>query len=92
MNALLGLPIGRVQRIGYISIHTILQLLISMAGGGAAALFSIFMIRLEWPNAIYTAAALGALIGLLVTAGLMVLYVATVLYTTSDERLQSGSK
>lgn len=88
MNALLGLPIGRVQRISPLSIHFILQALISCAGGSATALFTIYMVRLADEGAIYKAAWIGALIGVLVTAGMMALDMATVCYTTSDERLQ----
>jgi len=91
MNAFLGLPIGRVTRLGFLSIHTILQELISCAGGASAALFSIFMIRLEWPNAPYVAAGIGTLIGLMVAVVLMLIYIVTVSYTTADDRLQSSA-
>src|SRR5262245_14908081 len=51
MNALLGLPIGRVSRISPLSIFFIMQAMISAAGGCCAALFSVFMIRLANPDA-----------------------------------------
>jgi hypothetical protein len=88
MNALLGLPIGRVQRISPFSIHFILQVLISCAGGGSAALFSVFMIRLEDPDAVHKAVWFGALIGIAMTTLLIALDMLTVCYTTSDHRLQ----
>ena len=88
MNALLGLPVGRVRNLSPLSIYFIMQALISVAGGAAAALFSIFMIRLNDPEAVHGAVWIGTLIGLAVTAALIVLYIATVNYTTSDKHLQ----
>ena len=92
MNALLGLPIGRVQRINPLSIFFIMQALVSVAGGASAALFCIFMIRLEKPNAVYLAVAIGSIIGLAVTAALMALYMITVVHTTADHKLERLSK
>lgn len=90
MNALLGLPIGRVQRIGWISIFTILQTIISLAGGCSSALFAAFMINLAEPN--MNAAWPAVLIGLAVTGLLLFLYVATVKFITSEKRLQGLTK
>jgi hypothetical protein len=90
MNALLGLPIGRVQRIGWISIFTILQTIISLAGGCSSALFAAFMINLAEPN--MNAAWPAILIGIAVTGLLLLLYVATVRYITSEKRLQGIGK
>src|SRR4051812_29198583 len=42
MNALLGLPPGRVQRLSPLSIFFIMQVIISFAGGLAAGLFTVF--------------------------------------------------
>lgn len=89
MNALLGLPLGRVVRNSPMSIHFILQGMISMLGGIAAALFSIFMLQLAEAPLIPVWAAL---IGGSVAGLLMYLYIATVNYTTSDERLQKLMK
>jgi hypothetical protein len=88
MNALLGLPIGRVQRISPLSIHFILQALVSCAGGASAAKFAMFMVRLEHPDAPYLSVAIGTIIGVLITASLMTLDIVTVCYTTADHRLQ----
>jgi hypothetical protein len=90
MNALLGLPIGRVQRVGILSIFFILQAIISLAGGCSSGLFSAFMWRLSDPsaNAVWPA----TLIGVAVAVLLLLLYVVTVLYTTSDKRLQQIGK
>jgi hypothetical protein len=89
MNVLLGLPIGRVQRISPLSIHFLLQALISSMGGASAAFFTIFMIRLEDPAAVHKAVWIGTLIGVLLTASLIGLDMFTVCYTTADHRLQS---
>jgi len=91
MNALLGLPVGRVQRNNPLSIHFMLQAMTSLAGGASAALFCVFIIRLEWPNAVYAAVVIGTLIGLFVAAGLIGLSIYTVNTTTSDERLRSSA-
>ena len=88
MNALLGLPIGRVSRLSPMSIHCIMHGLISLGGGVSAALFSIFMIRMDDPGADHRAPWIGAAIGAVVTILLLVLYVVTVSWTTADHRLQ----
>jgi hypothetical protein len=44
MNVLLGLPIGRVKRIGPLSLFFIMHLLTALAGGGSAALFAYHLI------------------------------------------------
>ena len=89
MNALLGLPIGRVQRLSPLSIHFILHSIISLAGGASAGMFTVFMVRLANPDASTMAVWLGVLIGVLVVALMMALYLVTVSYTTADHRLQS---
>jgi hypothetical protein len=90
MNALLGLPIGRVQRIGWLSIFTILQTIISLAGGCSSALFSAFMLHLADPHT--NPAWPAILIGIAVTGMLLFLYVATVRFITSEKRLQGIGK
>jgi hypothetical protein len=89
MNALLGLPIGRVQRNSPLSIHFLLQAMVSCAGGASVAFFCIYMIRLEKPDLVYTAVIVGTLIGILMAAALTGLSIFTVNVTTSDERLHS---
>ncbi len=89
MNALLGLPIGRVQRNSPLSIFFILQAIISLGGGTTAALFSVWMIHLyqgELASSLLPAIGIGVLVAIL----LMVLYIGTVNHTTSDERLRKG--
>ena len=86
MNVLLGLPIGRVQRINPLSIHFILQAMISCASGASAALFAIYMVRLL-SDSVYLSVTIGVLIGLAVTVALIALDIITVSWTTSDERL-----
>jgi hypothetical protein len=87
MNALLGLPLGRVQRNSPLSIFFILQTIISLGGGASAAIFAVFMLHLADRDTQHSLwVALG--VGTLVAGALMVLYVATVNTVTSDERLQ----
>lgn len=85
MNALLGLPLGRVVRNSPLSIHFLLQMLISLLGGACAGIFATYMLSLA---EIPMIGLWGSLIAVVTAAALMYLYVATVNYTTSDERLQ----
>jgi hypothetical protein len=88
MNLLLGLPVGRVRRISPLSIFFIMHTLISVAGGAAGGLFAFWL--LYDPNAASHAreGTTAALIGLGITLALLLLYVGTVLYTTSEKKLQ----
>lgn len=88
MNALLGLPLGRVSHVNPLSIFFILQAIISLAGGLTAALFTVHMIYRSNPDA-HFAGWWGTLVGVLITGGLIALYAVTVNVTTSDERLKS---
>jgi hypothetical protein len=95
MNVLLGLPIGRVKRIGVLSIFFIMHALISLAGGCSAAVLAYHVLlnpeqrapSLDPPVLIWS-----ILIGLVVAGTLLVLYIVTVLYTTADKKLQDASK
>jgi hypothetical protein len=89
MNALLGLPVGRVKRINPLSVHFIMQTIISLAGGLSGGLFSVFMTHLADPDA-PRAALTAVLVGGGIAGGLLLLYVGTVSYTTSDRRLQQA--
>jgi hypothetical protein len=91
MNALLGLPVGRVQRIAPLSIFFIMQSIISLAGGACGGLFSLHLMYLLSPVPLHVA-AWGALTGVIIAALLMILYVVTVNHTTSDKRLQEVGK
>lgn len=89
MNVLLRLPIGRVQRINPLSVFFILQAFISLACGLTGTLFVFYLFvaggaQPEWP-----AFAWSALVGVFLTAGLLVLYILTVLHTTADKKLQT---
>lgn len=91
MNALMGLPIGRVSRINPLSIHSTMHGLISLGGGASAALFTIFLVRLKDPEAVTLAVWIGVAVGLVVTLLLVGFYVATVVHTTADDRLQRSA-
>lgn len=87
MNVLLGLPVGRVQRVNLLSIFFIMHALISLAGGCSAALFAGFI--LKWEG--YSRAAnlvLSGLVGLVIVMVLVFLYIGTVLHTTADDKLR----
>ncbi len=91
MNALLGLPVGRVQRIAPLSIFFIMQSITSLAGGTCAGLFSLHMMYLAHP--VPERVALWAtLLGVAIAVGLLLLYVLAVNHTTSDRRLQQVGK
>lgn len=85
MNVLLGLPVGRVQRINPLGIFFIMHLVIVLAGGASATLFAWFMLiaagsaqPLAW----------AVPIGVVIIAGLVGLYIGMVRYTTADRKLQ----
>jgi hypothetical protein len=86
MNALLGLPLGRVSHVNPLSVFFILQTIISLAGGFTGAMFAAFMAYYVEPDSRH-AGWIAAVIGVLLTSGLMGLYIVTVTITTSDERL-----
>jgi hypothetical protein len=91
MNVLLGLPVGRVKRIGILSIFFIMHAMISLAGGGTGFLFTYFLLHRAHGPGIFS--LLWALtIGTAITVLLIVLYIGTVLYTTADKKLSDGSK
>jgi hypothetical protein len=91
MNALLGLPVGRVSRISPLSIFFLLQALVSLGGGCSAGLFSAYVLALggvQEGHLFLPAALIGIVVGLL----LMLLYVFTVVTITSDKKLQRLGK
>jgi MFS family permease len=87
MNALLGLPIGRVQRVNFLSIFFLMHLLISLAGGGTGALFS-FHILYEHELNHSTLLVVSIIAGVSITLFLILLYIGTVLSATADKKLQ----
>lgn len=87
MNALLGLPVGRVSRFSPLSVFFIMQAIVSLAGGLSGGLFSIYLLSL-YALEPGTIALSATLIGAVITLALMALYVATVAWTTADHRLQ----
>jgi hypothetical protein len=91
MNVLLGLPIGRVKRLGFLSIFFIMHLLVSLAGGGSALLFTYFFLY-SGPGSELRSIIIASCVGVATAAFLILLYVATVLYTTADRKLSDASK
>jgi hypothetical protein len=90
MNVLLGLPIGRVQRVNLLSIFFIMHSLISLAGGCSATLLAYHLLNDGGPGPDARAWAFAAAIGAALTLVLLLLYVGTVLYTTADHKLRGG--
>ncbi len=91
MNALLGLPAGRVKRVNPLSIFFIMQLIVSLAGGGSAAMLCVYLFRLGGMS-IGIVAVPSAIIGIAISAALVGLYVGSVLHITSEEKLQGNVK
>jgi hypothetical protein len=90
MNVLLGLPVGRVQRISPLSLFFLMHLMVSLAGGLTGCLFVYQVLRPglgHGPAALYAGLA-GAAIALLLVA----LYIGMVLSTTAERKLQDGSR
>lgn len=91
MNVLLGLPIGRVQRVNVLSIFFIMHLMVCLLGAGSGFLFVYHLARYGNMSD-GTALTLSGLAGLVIFAALIGVYIGTVVYTTSDDKLQSASK
>jgi hypothetical protein len=91
MNVLLGLPVGRVQRINLLSIFFILHFLISFAGGISGMLFA-YQLQSAAAEPDRSVLLPSALIGGGITLALVLLYILTVRVTTSDRRLGSVSR
>lgn len=91
MNVLLGLPIGRVQRVNPLSIFFLMHLIVCLAGGCCAALFAYHLLRLfapAMPEPMAWSVGVGAAFSVL----LLVTYVIMVLRTTSDWKLDQRAK
>lgn len=91
MNVLLGLPVGRVQRVNLLSIFFIQHFLISLAGGISGMLFAYQLLSAA-TNSGQGLLLPSALLGGAITLVLVLLYIVTVRVTTSDRRLSSVSK
>jgi len=89
MNLLLGLPVGRVQRVNLLSIFFLLHLLVSLAGGASGMLLAYQLLHAAGPDPDRGVLLPSALIGGGITLVLVLLYIGTVLVTTSDRRLRN---
>jgi hypothetical protein len=89
MNVLLGLPVGRVQRIQPLSIFFILQAMVSLGGGCSAGLL---VAHFFWLEQVGHPVILSTLVGAIVAIALMVLYIVAVLHTTADDKLWKSAK
>jgi hypothetical protein len=91
MNVLLGLPVGRVQRVNVLSIFFILHFLVSLAGGISGMLLAYHLLSAAADSG-RTVLLPSILIGGGITLVLVLTYVVTVRVTTSDKRLSSVGK
>ncbi len=91
MNVLLGLPVGRVKRVNPLSIFFIMHLVVSLAGGISGALFAYHLL-------VYAEVAAGVqlltsmLLGAAIVVLLVLVYIGTIVHTTSDQRLANAGK
>ena len=91
MNVLLGLPVGRVKRLGFLGIFFIMHSLVCLAGGGAGFLFTYHLLY-RGEGSERQALVLSLLVGVGIAMFLVLLYVGTVLYTTADRKLSDAGK
>jgi hypothetical protein len=85
MNVLLGLPIGRVQRLNPLGVFFIMHVLISVAGGCSAALLALHLLyRPDRGGVVVSSVLIGVFVALLLIA----LYIVMVRHTTADQKLQ----
>jgi hypothetical protein len=91
MNILLGLPVGRVQRVNVLSIFFLLHLLVSLAGGASGLLFAYQLLN-AGADPDRGVLLPSALMGGSITLILVLLYIGTVSVTTSDRRLSNVGK
>jgi hypothetical protein len=89
MNALLGLPVGRVQNLNPLSIFFILQCLISAGGGFSAGMFTIFLshaLGLTGAGAVVA----GSFVGGVVVVLLIVTYILTIKAILRRDKFKAG--
>jgi hypothetical protein len=91
MNVLLGLPIGRVRRINPLSVFFIMYMLISLGGGAMGSVFAYHIFSyLEMPTVV--GRSLATVVGLVITALLVAMYVGAVRYLTADPHLHAHTR
>jgi hypothetical protein len=87
LNALLGLPTGRVTRVNPLSIFYLMHLLVVLLGGASAGFTAAMLAHGKgWPNE--GAAALGLGVALAYIAVLEATYFVTILRATSEAKLE----
>jgi hypothetical protein len=92
MNVLLGLPVGRVQRVNLLSIFFILHFLVSLAGGASGMLLTYQLLNAAGADPDRGVLLPSALTGGGILLVLVLLYIGTVRVTTSDGRLSNVGK
>jgi hypothetical protein len=91
MNVLLGLPVGRVQRVNPLSLFFLMHLLVCAAGGCCATFFAYHLFRLFAPE-LAAPMVYSATLGAHFTAGLVVLYIVMVMQTTAERKLDQRAR
>jgi hypothetical protein len=90
MNTLLGLPLGRVERVNPLSIFYLMHLLVVMMGAGSAG-FAFGMVQWHFGGIKPAVTILIGIIVAIVYIGLFqFLYYAMILRATSDAKLQNA--
>ena len=91
LNALLGLPSKRVERVNMLSIFYLMHALVVLLGGGSAG-FTAGMFAWRGGFGRESAIAVGAGVGIAYVVALKVAYYVTILQATSDAKLQGARK
>jgi hypothetical protein len=89
MNALLGLPVGRVKRVNPFSLFFVMHAAVSLAGAGFALLFAFHLLELARPGS-GDGMAWSVATGAALFAGLLLLYTVAVSTTTTELKLRRG--
>jgi hypothetical protein len=89
MNALLGLPNKRVERVNPLSIFYLMHLLVVVLGGASAGL-TAGMLSYAWGQRHSGGVATGLAVGLSYLALLKALYYLTILRATSESKLRKA--
>jgi hypothetical protein len=88
MNALLGLPSERVQRVNPLSIFFLMYLLVVVLGGASAG-FTVAMLRYHRALRHAGAIAVGLAVAIVYIVAFLAIYYVTILRATTDTKLQS---
>ena len=86
MNALLGLPPGRVERVNPLSIFYLMHLMVAVLGGASAG-FTAGMLAARPPR---RRSGSASVVGVVYVLAFQALYYITILRATTDAKLQAA--